>query len=59
MVKEKLISLVALVDVKTEDIIFINDDPSVEKLADNVKDNYKKNKLTITSKKFPKVLIFC
>ena len=42
MVKEKLISLVALVDVKTEDIIFINDDPSVEKLADNVKDNYKK-----------------
>ena len=42
MVKEKLISLVALVDVETEDIIFLNEDPSVKKLANKVKNNYKK-----------------
>ena len=42
MIKEKLISLVALVDVETNDLLFLNEDPSVKKLADNVKDNYKK-----------------
>ena len=30
-----LISLVALVDVETNDLLFLNEDPSVKKLADN------------------------
>jgi len=37
LVKEKLISLVAVVDVETNDLLFLNEDPSVKKLADHIR----------------------
>ena len=37
LVKEKLISLVAVLDVETNDLLFLNEDPIVKKLADHIR----------------------